>query len=158
MCWPGALQQACQVNNLLSYLLTNLGRRMVQRLVGSTYWLRATWFKHISDQASFNTLVGSKACGTLPGQIWPLVSGFNRPASKLAHCCGVKHYLNQLGLKTVDLASLYKLAGSKVCWTNLVQVGSNSLWPGKLVQAWTSLCKLAGSNICWSNWNQVGAK
>ena len=30
-------------------------------------------------------------------------------------------------------ASLYKLAGSKICWTNLNQVGSNSLWPGQLV-------------------------
>ena len=67
----------------------------------------------------FNTDLARQACTSLPSQIvgW-----------------------TPLAQNTFDLASLYKLARSKICWTNLVQT---NFWPGELVQA----CRV----ICWTN-------
>ena len=65
---------------------------------------------------------------------------------------GLTYWLRDKWFKHMfDLASWYKLAGSKVVWTKLVPVGSTILWPGKLAQTCPSLYKLAGSKTCWTN-------
>ena len=42
---PARFNKRAGSTNYCSTCFKNLGRRMVQRLVGSTYWLRAMWFK-----------------------------------------------------------------------------------------------------------------
>ena len=79
---------------------------------------------NLPEPSLFKQLLTRQACTSFPGQKMVEPSWLNKPLTRQTCTgCWVKTILNQVG-STNDPASLYKLAGSKVC---LNQVGSTNL-------------------------------
>ena len=133
--WPGKFMQSCRVNDcfhqigsscLFKNVLTQKACAILQGRI-----LCRTYLNQVGSN-NFWQLLTRQACTSLPGQKLFEPSWLNKSLTRQTCTgCWVKTILNQVG-STNDPASLYKLAGSKVC---LNQVGSSNLWPGNIVQA-----------------------